>query len=69
MSNVIKLHPSVTPDEALEHAKDKYSDVLILGFDKEGISLAYGSDGMTVRDIIYLMESFKNELLNGYEED
>lgn len=67
-SNVIKFYPKNAdekPDLVLERAVGQYQDVLILGWDKDGLLDARSSLGMSSENVIWLMEKFKLKLLNG----
>ena len=69
MSEVVKFYPADAakdPDNVLEQAMGNYSDVLVIGWDKNGELDARGTlslkDG---GDVLWLIESFKNNLLSG----
>lgn len=69
MNDVVKLYPSnaaENPDAVLEQAVGNFSEVLILGWDKNDtldvratLSLSDGGD------LLWLIETFKSKLLNG----
>lgn len=68
MSNVVKFYPknaAETPDLVLEQAIGQYQDVLIIGWDKDGLLNTRSSLGMTNENVIWLIEKFKLKLLNG----
>lgn len=73
MADVVKFYPqnaAENPDNVLEQAVGGYSDVLILGWDKDGNLDARASLGMkSSKDVLWLMEVFKNNLLNGVYAD
>lgn len=71
MTNIINLVPEdVTPDEVLEDAKGTYKDVLILGWDKEGLLNAKSTNSLNIKELIYMIEVFKSVLINtGYSID
>ena len=59
--NVIKFPKTQeTPDEALEDAKGKYQDVIILGWCKETGFLRYDFSGdLTQAEVNWLLDVFK----------
>lgn len=69
MADVVKFYPkdaATDPDNVLEQAIGDYSEVLILGWDKDGNLDARATLGLTDGgDVLWLMEKFKNNLLNG----
>lgn len=74
MSNkIIKFYPknsALSPDSVLEQAVGQYQDVLILGWNKEGYLDPRATLSLKVSDMLWLIESFKNNLLNGkYESE
>ena len=72
MSNVVKVYPNGAaedPDNVLEHAKGKYDEVLILGWDKEGALSVRANLGLSHEDMLWLMIKFQHALMNiDYEE-
>ena len=71
MSNVINLVPvKASADEILEDAKSEFKEVLILGWDADALMKAKASSSLEVKDIIYMIEVFKQTLINcGYEAE
>jgi len=68
-SNVVKFYTARSPDNVLEQATGVYSDVLVLGYDKEGNLDARSNLGMNKEVAVLLMELFKHKMLNGdYDE-
>jgi len=80
MSKIINMFPgggvhahwggSATPDEILKECEGKYSEVFVLGWEKEeGFLVGRGSDTLNVKELLYMLEMFKASLVNGcYEE-
>lgn len=67
-SNVTKFYPkgaAENPDNVLEQAMGQYSDVLIIGYDKDGYLDVRASTTLDHTQINWLVDSFKNKLLNG----
>lgn len=66
---VIKFYPkdaAKDADNVLEQAIGKYSDVLILGWDKNGSFDARATLGLKDGgDCLWLVEAFKFKLMNG----
>ena len=71
MSNVINLVPDkASADEIFEDCKGDFKEVLILGWDHENLMKAKSSSTLDIKDIVYMIEVFKQALLNsGYEVD
>ncbi len=69
MSNVINLVPDkASADEIFEDCKGDFKEVLILGWDHENLMKAKSSSTLDIKDIVYMIEVFKQALLNsGYE--
>ena len=64
MSNIINLMPEdATADEVLEDAKGSYKDVLILGWDKEGMLNAKSTTSLDVKELVYMIEVFKSVVI------
>lgn len=51
-------------DEKLEEAKGEFTDVLIIGYMPNGDILNFASDGLQRRDSMWIMEVFKQRLLD-----
>ena len=71
-AKVVKLYTreaAKDPDAVLEQAIGQYSDVLILGWDKEGFLDPRATLGLKSKDLLWLMEIFKFNLLSGMYED
>lgn len=67
--NVVKFYPADAykdPDAVLEQAIGEYSDVLIIGWNKDGILDQRATKGLEDgRDMLWLIEKFKFNLLAG----
>ena len=68
-SNVVKFYASDAakdPDAVLEQALGQFSDVLVIGWDKDGMLDARATLGLKDGgDMLWLIESFKRKLLDG----
>lgn len=53
------------PDAVLEQAVGCYDDVLIIGWDKEGYLDPRANLNLTSAQVLWLIEVFKKNLLNG----
>ena len=69
MTDIVKFYPkgaAKDADAVLEQAVGQYSEVLVLGWDKNGyldVRATFGlKDG---GDLLWLIETFKLKLLNG----
>lgn len=71
--NVVKFYPmnaAENPDYVLEQALGAYKEVFIIGTNEEGHMEIRGTLGLTKARMIFLMESFKFNLLAGvYDEE
>lgn len=66
--NVTKFYPSnaaLNPDNVLEQAIGEYEQVFVIGVAKDGMLDARASLNMKARDILYLIEQFKHNLMGG----
>ena len=70
MAEVIKFYPkdaAQDPDNVLEQAVGDFSDVLIIGWDKDGNLDARATLGLTDGgDVLWLVEAFKHRLMSGH---
>lgn len=68
-SKIVKFYPKDAAkhaDNVLEQGLGRYSEVLILGWDKEGQFDARATLGLVDgADCLWLIELFKHKLLNG----
>lgn len=65
-SNVVPIMgPAQDPDVVLEKAKGEYKSVLVIGYNHEGDVEARGSMDITHEKALWLMECFKNGILQG----
>ena len=66
---VVKFHPkdaAKDADAVLEQAAGNFSEVLVIGWDKEGILDARATLGLKDGgDILWLIEAFKHKLMSG----
>lgn len=63
---VVKFYPknaAENPDAVLEQAVGTYDMVLILGWDKEGFLDARASTNAEPRDLLWLIEQFKANIV------
>lgn len=69
MSNIAKFYPAdaaKSADNVLEQAIGEYSEVLIIGWDKDGNFDARATLGLKDgADCLWLTEVFKAKLING----
>jgi hypothetical protein len=61
--------PARNPDVVLEKAKGQYESVVVIGYDNEGILDVRASTNQDAKSILFMMEQFKNKLLNGDYKD
>jgi len=72
MDNITKLYTkdaAKDPDVVLERAVGSYDDVILLGWDKEGLFDPRASLGLDHKEILWLLELFKQNLLSGMYND
>lgn len=71
--NVVKFYPmnaAEKADNVLEQACGQYQDVLIIGWNNNGELDARATLGLTDGgNVLWLIETFKNRLLNGAYND
>lgn len=64
--NIFYLNDSAqNPDKVLEKASGVFHDILLLGYTKEGSLEARASLNLQHKDILWIIELFKQKLLNG----
>jgi len=67
--SVVKFYPKDSakdPDAVLEQAVGEFSEVFIIGWDKDGFLDARASMGLKDGgDMLWLIETFKVKLMNG----
>ena len=56
---------SLDANTVLEKAKDNYTSVLVVGWDKEGYLDVRSTNNLDQKDCLYLAQMFSNKLLNG----
>ena len=56
----------VSGDQFLENHKGRFGDVMLIGFDDEG-DVVFGANGLSARDIIYLLEHIKFEIMENWD--
>lgn len=68
---VVELNnePARNPDVVLDKGKGVYESVLILGYDKDGLLDARASTNQDAKSILFMLEQFKSNLLNGDYKD
>ena len=70
MSNVIGIRGAAQdPNQVLEAAKGEYESVILIGWDLDGEMDARASLNLTSGQILWLVESFKLQLLSGQYDD
>lgn len=73
MSEVIKFYgkdAAKDPDAVLEQAVGEFQNVLLLGWNKEGYLESRSDTNLNLKDILFIVESFKLRLLLGdFTED
>jgi len=70
MSNIYDLETGkakLSGDDFLEQHKGRFDDVMLIGFDEDG-EIAFGANGLTCRDAVFLMEYVKRELMENYTD-
>ena len=56
----------VSGDQFLENHKGRFEDVMLIGFDDDG-DVVFGANGLSTRDIIYLLERIKFEVMEHWD--
>ena len=68
MGKIIKFYPdnaAENPDNVLEQAMGEYSDVLILGWDKDENMDCRASLGLSHEQVLWIITKFQRKLMNG----
>ena len=70
MDNITKVEfktreISLSADEVLEKAKDNYSSVIVIGWDKEGFLDVRSTNNLDQKDCLWLVKMFSHKLLRG----
>ncbi len=71
IDNVVKLYPhnaASNPDAVLEQAVGAYSQIFLIGYDKNDNLDVRASTNFKMREIIFALEVFKFKILNGEYE-
>lgn len=66
--NVVKFYPATAaenPDNVLEQAIGQYESAVIIGYDGEGDIEARASLNLDHKEILWILEMFKADLLSG----
>lgn len=56
----------VSADAFLENHKGRFDDIMLIGFDEDG-DVVFGANGLSTRDVIYLLEYIKREVLENWD--
>lgn len=65
MSKISEIHQAKNPDNVLHQSDGEYESLVIIGYDKDGNLDARASTNIDHAQILWLLESFKSNLLNG----
>jgi len=70
MDNITKVEfktgeVSLSADVVLEKAKDNYSSVIVIGWDKEGFLDVRSTNNLDQKDCLWLVKMFSHKLLSG----
>lgn len=65
MSNVIPIIPCLEPDNVLEAAKGEYSEVLVIGWDRNGEFRAAHGGKATLVEAYYIAQVFCHKVMSG----
>jgi hypothetical protein len=69
-NNIVKLVSNdADADEILEDSKGKYKEVFVLGWGEDDYLTGRGSKTLDNRELLFMLEIFKNTLLNAAYED
>jgi len=69
-NNVFDLQSGIrkqTGDEFLEAHKGRFEDLMLIGFDEDG-EIAFGANGISARDAVFLLEVIKRDLLENWQD-
>lgn len=69
MSNVIQGHfytrLDIDPNKVLDGAKDKLSNVLVIGYEKDSDEIYFAASTSKTAELIFMLEKFKFKVLRG----
>lgn len=68
MGDIVKFNKEKTaefPDHVLEKSKGNYKSVFVIGWDNDGILDVRSTTNLDQKEILWMIEVFKNKLLNG----
>ncbi len=68
MGDIVKFNKEKTaefPDHVLEESKGNYKSVFVIGWDNDGILDVRSTTNLDQKEILWMIEVFKNKLLNG----
>lgn len=66
--NVVKFYPhnaAHDPDVVLEQSAGVYDEVLVIGYDKDGMLDVRASLNFDMKSIFFALEAFKHQVLSG----
>ena len=72
MGDIVKLYPldaAKDPDNVLEQAMGQYKEVFVIGIGKNGSIDPRSSLGLSVEELMMILETFKFRVLRGDYDD
>jgi hypothetical protein len=69
MSNVVNLIPALNPDEVLKQADGVYSEVVIIGYDKDGIFDLRSGGKANIAEVAFMLQTAIHKIMNGDYQD
>jgi len=70
MSNIVKIFTANLADHILEQSIGNFKQVLVIGYDKEGVLDVRATEKLDLKELLWLIEAFKFNLLSGvYDEE
>jgi hypothetical protein len=56
---------SIEPNKVLDEAKDNYTSLVVIGWDKEGFLDVRSTNNLDQKDCVYLSNLFTHKILSG----
>lgn len=62
-ASVTYIYDSPDADAVLRHSEGKFKEVITIGYDHNGRLLVYSQDGVKNKDVLWILESVKTDLM------
>jgi len=65
INNVVNIIPAIDPDEVLKKAIGNYSEIVILGYDKDGAFDFRAGGKANMAEVIFMLQTAIHKTMNG----